>query len=73
LGTFPSVLMGNSSPDTSLSPSPPRGEGQVEIAKDLDEQAMDKLMKSYEAELSNPVRGIIFGNLMTAMLIQVCE
>lgn len=35
------------------------------------EEAMDALMKSYEAELPNPIRGVIFGNLSTSILIQV--
>lgn len=35
------------------------------------EEAMDALMKSYEKELQNPIQGILFGNLMTAMLIQM--
>lgn len=37
----------------------------------MEEVVMEKLMRSYEAEISNPVRGLLFGNLMTAMLIQV--
>jgi hypothetical protein len=37
----------------------------------MEEKVMEKLMKSYEAEISNPVRSLLFGNLMTAMLIQV--
>ncbi len=36
-----------------------------------DVYVMEKLMQGYESELANPVRGLIFGNLMTAMLIQV--
>eukprot|EP01038_Epipyxis_sp_PR26KG_P012394 gene12394-16624_t len=35
------------------------------------EQAMDTLMHSYEKELQSPIRGILFGSLMTAMLIQM--
>ena len=40
----------------------------TEFSTDL---AMEALMKSYESELPNPIVNIIFGNLMTSMLIQV--
>jgi hypothetical protein len=42
--------------------------------KDLNptpEQALVALMNEYEKELQTPVRGILFGNLFTAILIQV--
>ncbi|KAJ1432445.1 ATP synthase regulation protein NCA2-domain-containing protein [Ochromonadaceae sp. CCMP2298] len=35
------------------------------------EQAMDALMSEYEKELQTPVRGIMFGSLMSAILIQM--
>ena len=35
------------------------------------EQAMNALMSEYEKELQTPVKGILFGSLMTAMLIQM--
>lgn len=35
------------------------------------EQAMAALMNAYERELQAPVRGVVFGNLMTAILIQM--
>ena len=35
------------------------------------EQAMEFLMRRYESELRSPIRGVLFGSLMTAMLIQV--
>lgn len=35
------------------------------------EQAMQALMREYEKELQTPIRGIIFGSLFTAILIQV--
>jgi hypothetical protein len=35
------------------------------------EQAMAALMTAYERELQAPVRGVVFGNLMTALLIQM--
>jgi len=35
------------------------------------EQAMSALMSEYEKELQTPVKGILFGSLMTAMLIQM--
>jgi hypothetical protein len=35
------------------------------------EEALDALMKSYEAELSNPIQGVLFGNLATSILIQM--
>lgn len=36
-------------------------------------QAMDALMNLYEKELQTPMRGLLFGSLMTAMLIQVLQ
>lgn len=35
------------------------------------DQALAALMKEYERELQTPIRGIIFGSLFTAILIQV--
>lgn len=35
------------------------------------EQAMAALMTAYEKELQSPVQGMVFGNLMTAILIQM--
>lgn len=35
------------------------------------EQAMAALMTAYERELQSPVQGVLFGNLMTAILIQM--
>lgn len=35
------------------------------------EEALDALMKSYEAELPNPIQGVLFGNLATSILIQM--
>jgi hypothetical protein len=35
------------------------------------EQAMSALMTAYEKELQHPVQGVVFGNLMTAILIQM--
>lgn len=35
------------------------------------EQAMAALMTAYERELQAPVKGLVFGNLMTALLIQM--
>lgn len=35
------------------------------------EQAWDVLMSEYEKELQTPIRGMLYGNLFTAMLIQV--
>lgn len=37
----------------------------------LREQAMEQLMRKYESELRAPVKGLVFGSLMTAMLIQM--
>jgi hypothetical protein len=34
-------------------------------------KAMEQLMRSYELELMNPLRGLLFGDLVTAILIQV--
>lgn len=52
-----------------LANSPPTKD--LDIGNRTDEDVvMEKLMRSYEAQMSNPVRGLIFGNLMTAMLIQ---
>jgi len=33
-------------------------------------QAMEALMTEYEKELQTPIKGIMFGSLMTAILIQ---
>jgi hypothetical protein len=35
------------------------------------EQAMAALMSAYERELQAPIQGVVFGNLMTAILIQM--
>lgn len=35
------------------------------------EQAMAALMTAYERELQAPIKGLVFGNLMTALLIQM--
>lgn len=35
------------------------------------EQAWEALMSEYEKELQTPIRGIVYGNLFTAMLIQM--
>lgn len=40
-------------------------------AEDSYERTMDHLMKTYESEMSNPLKGLMFGSMMTAMLIQV--
>ena len=40
-------------------------------SKPTPEQAMDALMSEYEKELQTPLRGIVMGSLMTAILIQV--
>lgn len=42
-----------------------------EMASFTPEQAWDALMSEYEKELQTPIRGIIYGNLFTAMLIQM--
>ena len=34
---------------------------------------MECLMRRYESELRSPIRGVLFGSLMSAMLIQVCR
>jgi uncharacterized membrane-anchored protein YjiN (DUF445 family) len=36
------------------------------------EKALEALMREYEKDLKSPIRGIITGNLLTAILIQVC-
>jgi hypothetical protein len=33
--------------------------------------SMEELMRRYEEELQNPIRGVLFGDLLTAILIQV--
>ena len=33
--------------------------------------AMESLMRTYEKQLQNPIYGMLYGNLMTAMLIQM--
>jgi hypothetical protein len=33
--------------------------------------SMEELMRRYEEELQNPIRGMLFGDLLTAILIQV--
>lgn len=53
---------------------PPSSEGVIghePVSTFSTEQAMDALMKSYEAELPNPIRGVLWGNLSTSILIQV--
>lgn len=35
------------------------------------QQIMEELMTEYEKDLKNPLQGLVFGSLMTAMLIQV--
>jgi hypothetical protein len=42
-----------------------------EMASFTPEQAWDALMSEYEKELQTPIRGIVYGNLFTAMLIQM--
>jgi uncharacterized membrane-anchored protein YjiN (DUF445 family) len=36
------------------------------------EKALEALMREYEKDLKSPIRGIVTGNLLTAILIQVC-
>eukprot|EP01041_Mallomonas_annulata_P012326 gene12326-25929_t len=38
---------------------------------EIREQAMELLMRRYESELRSPISGVLFGSLMTAMLIQM--
>mmetsp|Transcript_93123 Transcript_93123/g.182471 ORF Transcript_93123/g.182471 Transcript_93123/m.182471 type:complete len:953 (+) Transcript_93123:89-2947(+) len=53
------------------------GDGASKLAATLvaaefsPEQAMAALMTAYERELQAPVQGVLFGNLMTAILIQM--
>lgn len=32
---------------------------------------MELLMKDYEKDIKNPIRGVLFGHLLTAMIIQM--
>jgi hypothetical protein len=47
--------------------------GSTVGAEDSYERTMEHLMKNYEAEMSNPLKGLMFGSMMTAMLIQVLQ
>lgn len=58
----------NASDANVVVPVPPA----VEFAPTPD-QAWEALMNEYERELQSPIRGIIYGNLFTAMLIQVSD
>ena len=40
-------------------------------SKMISQKALDALMSEYEKELQTPIKGIMFGSLMTAILIQV--
>jgi hypothetical protein len=65
-------LRGASVPDASSSSQTSAGDVNTSAVTGEDEmQIMDKMMRSYESELMNPIKGVLFGNLMTAMLIQV--
>ena len=57
---------------TKVESVTPQGDGiSSGVHMSDNELAMELLVKSYEAELPHPIRGIVFGNLMTAVLIQV--
>lgn len=56
-------------------PQPPavvEGGGAVGV-HNTPEEAYEALMNEYEKELQTPIRGIIWGSLMTAVLIQVSD
>jgi hypothetical protein len=44
-----------------------KGKGELPA----DHNIMEAVMHSYEDELKAPITGLVFGNLMTTMLIQV--
>ena len=54
----PASAAGASSADAPASPS-------------YETAVMDTLMRTYEKEMQTPIQGILVGNLMTAMLIQL--
>jgi transcription-repair coupling factor (superfamily II helicase) len=56
----------NSSSSVSTNPT-----AALEAISPTADQALAALMKEYERELQTPIRGIIFGSLFTAILIQV--
>ena len=39
--------------------------------KPTPDEVMEALMRSYEQDMKNPIAGLVFGGLMTSMLIQV--
>ena len=80
------MMLGSSKPpsgfhdsdSTSTSTSTSSGSGNVlddveskEASLANESAAMETLMRTYEKQLQSPIYGMLYGNLMTAMLIQM--
>jgi hypothetical protein len=63
---------GHHPPAGSSNHSNGNNESDVLKASPIDEtDAMEALMRTYEKQLQSPIYGMLYGNLMTAMLIQM--
>lgn len=68
----PVVVNGQHPSAGSTSHSHGNNESDVLKASPIDEtDAMEALMRTYEKQLQSPIYGMLYGNLMTAMLIQM--
>jgi ATP synthase regulation protein NCA2 len=74
----PSGFHDSDSTSTSSSTSTSNGSGNVlddveskEASLANESAAMETLMRTYEKQLQSPIYGMLYGNLMTAMLIQM--